>query len=88
MNTSVIDWVSLATAWVMVLARVASLASWSQLWSLLALVEVVASPSLVLSLFPIMCVCMVLKEVEVSQITSVLSYLIFSSGVQVDFAQI
>ena len=67
-NISVIDWVSLVTAWAMVLARVVSLDSWSWLWSLLASVEIVASPSLVLSLFPIMCVCMVLKGVEVSQI--------------------
>ena len=65
-------WVSLATASAMVLARVVSLAPWSWLWSLLASVEVaVASPSLVLSLFPIMLVrgCMVLQEVEVSEIT-------------------
>ena len=62
MNTLAIDWVSLATASAMVLASAASLAAsrswlWSLLvqlwlWSLLAS-EVAASPSLFLSLFPI-----------------------------------
>ena len=86
--------VSLATASAMVCARVASLASWSRLWSLWlsqwpsCASEAAVSPSLVLSLFSIMLVggSMVLKEVEVSQITNVLSYLIFSSVVQVDVA--
>ena len=69
-TTSTIVYISLATASAMVLARAASLASWSWLWSLLVLEEVAASPSLVLSLFPIMLVrgCMVLQEIEVSQI--------------------
>ena len=72
------DWVSLATASAMVLASVASLAaSQSRLWSLLVSVEVVASPSLVLSL-PIMWSELVYK-VGVSQINSVLFCTLYSA---------
>ena len=86
----------------MVFARVASLASQSQLWSLWSWLwslrlsqqpscasEAAVFPSLVLTL-PIMLIggCMVLQEVELSQITNVLSYLcVFSSVVQVDVVQ-
>ena len=75
-NTSAMDWVSLATASAMVLASTASLAAFqSRLRSLLAS-EVVASPSLFLSLFPIMMVGVSVQSGRVSNYQCSLSYLI------------
>ena len=70
--------VSLVTPSVMVCARVASLASWSQLWALQLSrwpSEAAVSPFLVFSLPMLVSDSMVLEEEEVSQITNVLSYL-------------